>query len=154
MPPTFLHPGLSPAGSAGRPHPQCDANRGASSGNLHTGDTGHSHSDHRLPLSHFDIHARTGRVLLSHSDIHAQTGHVPLSGAGIQPHSGATPTPGPTPTMVPDLDGDGYSPGAGDCDDADPAVNPGAVEACDQVDNDCDGMVDEDVTIPVYLDRM
>ncbi len=28
----------------------------------------------------------------------------------------------------------------GDCDDADPAVNPDAVEACDGVDRDCDGV--------------
>ena len=31
----------------------------------------------------------------------------------------------------------------GDCDDGDPAVNPGATEVCDDVDNDCDGNVDE-----------
>ena len=29
-----------------------------------------------------------------------------------------------------------------DCDDADPARNPGQVEVCDMVDNDCDGLVD------------
>jgi hypothetical protein len=32
---------------------------------------------------------------------------------------------------------------AGDCDDADPAVFPGAPESCDGVDRDCDGEVDE-----------
>jgi hypothetical protein len=31
-----------------------------------------------------------------------------------------------------------------DCDDADTAVFPGATEACDGVDNDCDGRVDDD----------
>ncbi len=40
-----------------------------------------------------------------------------------------------------DLDGDGYASCAGDCDDADPALHPGAVEACDGIDNDCDGIV-------------
>ena len=31
-----------------------------------------------------------------------------------------------------------------DCDDGDPAVHPGAEEACDGVDTDCDGALDED----------
>jgi hypothetical protein len=42
-----------------------------------------------------------------------------------------------------DNDSDGYAAGV-DCDDTDPAVNPGAAEACgDGVDNNCDGTVDE-----------
>ena len=50
-----------------------------------------------------------------------------------------------------DVDGDGYAPNPcgfglpGDCDDTDPAVNPGAEEVCgDGIDNNCDGVVDED----------
>ncbi len=31
----------------------------------------------------------------------------------------------------------------GDCDDTEPAANPGATETCDGIDNDCDGDVDE-----------
>lgn len=38
-----------------------------------------------------------------------------------------------------DNDGDGYSPASGDCDDDRAEVNPGADEACDGRDNDCDG---------------
>ncbi|MFM1804164.1 MAG: hypothetical protein RL136_1043, partial [Planctomycetota bacterium] len=56
-----------------------------------------------------------------------------------------------------DADGDGYGTGepvnacaqpsgtatvAGDCNDADGAINPGAIDDCDAVDNDCDGSVD------------
>ena len=41
-----------------------------------------------------------------------------------------------------DEDGDGFDETV-DCDDQDPAVNPGAAEACDGVDNNCDGTVDE-----------
>ena len=42
-----------------------------------------------------------------------------------------------------DLDGDGYSVAQGDCDDNNIYVYPGAVEVCDQVDNNCNGAVDE-----------
>ena len=60
-----------------------------------------------------------------------------------------------------DRDGDGYGDGApmamcgavpgfvprdGDCNDLDPGVTPGAVERCDNVDNDCDGQLDEDAS--------
>ncbi|MDW7695664.1 MopE-related protein [Flammeovirgaceae bacterium SG7u.111] len=40
----------------------------------------------------------------------------------------------------------GYVSQAGDCDDADGATYPGAVEICDGKDNDCDGQVDESAT--------
>ncbi len=34
----------------------------------------------------------------------------------------------------------------GDCDDQDAAINPGAAEVCDGVDNDCNGSVDDGLT--------
>jgi hypothetical protein len=43
-----------------------------------------------------------------------------------------------------DADKDGYSIADGDCDDADPAVNPGATEDDGGYDDDCDGVADED----------
>ena len=67
----------------------------------------------------------------------------------------------PTAAWYPDVDGDGYgdlsAPAvldclvlAGhvtdhtDCDDAEPTIHPGAAEQCNQLDDDCDGIVDED----------
>ncbi len=42
-----------------------------------------------------------------------------------------------------DGDNDGWDRCAGDCDDADPAVNPAKAELCDGIDNDCSGGVDD-----------
>jgi len=39
-----------------------------------------------------------------------------------------------------------------DCDDVRPSVVPGASEACDGVDNDCDSSVDEGVAVAGYVD--
>jgi hypothetical protein len=46
----------------------------------------------------------------------------------------------------------GYVATSGDCDDTDNSINPGAVEACDGVDNDCDASVDEGVLTTWYRD--
>ena len=47
-----------------------------------------------------------------------------------------------TPTVgCPDADGDGY---ADECDDENPDIYPGAAEVCDGLDNDCNGLVDDD----------
>ncbi len=54
-----------------------------------------------------------------------------------------------------DNDGDGYEDticGGSDCDDTDASVNPGEAEACNSVDDDCDGTVDDGVTTTYYAD--
>jgi len=49
------------------------------------------------------------------------------------------------PAMTPaDADSDHYSSCTGDCDDSNAQRNPGQVEVCDLVDNDCDGVQAED----------
>jgi len=45
------------------------------------------------------------------------------------------------PTL--DRDGDGFSACLGDCDDNNAAVFPGAIEICDGLDNNCNGLIDE-----------
>ena len=56
-----------------------------------------------------------------------------------------------------DLDGDGYGSdecGGEDCDDSDPAIKPGAYEACDAVDHDCSGdPYDKDADGDGYMDE-
>lgn len=49
-----------------------------------------------------------------------------------------------------DKDNDGYyaEPCGIDCNDNDPNINPRHGEECDGVDNDCDGMIDENLYIP------
>jgi hypothetical protein len=65
-----------------------------------------------------------------------------------------------------DGDGDGYGSDAveaceapegsadapGDCDDGDAAVHPGADEVCNEIDDDCDSVIDEGLTHTYFLD--
>ena len=63
------------------------------------------------------------------------------------------------PEICEDLDEDGFS-GHGslcqpesadfDCDESKNSVNPGAPEKCNNVDDDCDGLIDEDLTQECY----
>ncbi|MAA79990.1 MAG: hypothetical protein CL916_12115, partial [Deltaproteobacteria bacterium] len=69
----------------------------------------------------------------------------------------------------PDFDGDGFGDDSSsitscslpdqyitvgnDCDDGDPSINPGVQEFCDEIDNDCDGDIDEDLTDGFFLDN-
>ena len=43
-----------------------------------------------------------------------------------------------------DFDGDGYSEEDGDCDDNNVLLSPATLEICDGIDNNCDGIIDEE----------
>lgn len=60
-------------------------------------------------------------------------------GGGDGGEAGSDPDP-----LTVDDDGDGFSEAAGDCDDGDAAVSPAAADRCDGLDQDCDGLIDED----------
>ena len=61
----------------------------------------------------------------------------------------------PKSTMIQCDEPSGFGPDSGECDDSDAAINPGADELCDGIDNDCDGDTDEDSAVDAptwYLD--
>jgi len=78
---------------------------------------------------------------------------------GVDDCDDADPAVGPERSGWPDLDGDGFGDAAGpvttcdydlplvdaggDCDDTDAAVHPDADDVCNDIDDDCDGEVDE-----------
>ena len=51
-----------------------------------------------------------------------------------------------------DLDGDGFSVADGDCNDDRPDMSPAGSELCDGLDNDCDGVIDENTASRWFVD--
>ena len=50
---------------------------------------------------------------------------------------------GCVPDLTTDCDADGFTAEQGDCDDLDPDIGPGIADVCDdEMDNNCDGLLD------------
>ncbi len=91
----------------------------------------------RNPLcSDDDLRLRVGSPLINAGD------PAITDPDGTRSDIGAYGGPEADPELFDDGDGDGTV-AAYDCDDTRADVRPGAVEACDGVDNDCDGRVDQ-----------
>jgi hypothetical protein len=74
------------------------------------------------------------------------------AGPGTPEDSGSADDTGTAPDCEVDDDLDGSCAGD-DCNDGDPDVFPGAGEACNEVDDDCDGAIDEGVGGVYYVDE-
>ena len=104
--------------------------------------------------------------LIACDDKEEDTGAPPDDTGATGDDTDATGDDTGCPTWYADADGDGYgSPdytvedcgtpegyvsNADDCDDTDSASHPGADELCDELDQDCDDVVDEDTTGSVW----
>lgn len=62
---------------------------------------------------------------------------------------GSVPALNPPPCLILE----GYAPNETDCNDSVPSIHPAGAEKCDGLDNDCDGLLDEDVKTTFYLDE-
>lgn len=51
-----------------------------------------------------------------------------------------------------DNDGDGFD-NTVDCNDFDPNINPSATEICDNIDNNCNGLIDEGLAVNYFADN-
>jgi hypothetical protein len=82
-------------------------------------------------------------------------GDYALTVTATDPTGLATPATVHFSVVERDADDDGFENaglGGRDCDDGNAAVNPDAAEACNGVDDDCDGATDEGVTTPYWAD--
>ena len=114
--------------------------------------SGANGSESRSADHHFMKISIAGNTL-TYSAIRTTAGNS--SGGGDIIDSLTITRPGPDPCanpMDPDMDMDGYAMSI-DCNDGDPAINPGAAEVCgNTVDEDCNGTAEDCPEPPVDMD--
>lgn len=95
-------------------------------------------------------HLVVGSLLGIVTTMGAACGDKDSGGTGTTVDGGATADAGATgdggSTTFVDNDFDGVSPDDGDCDDSNPEIFPGQEEACDGIDQNCNGVIDEGFT--------
>ena len=98
-----------------------------------------------------------GPVVDDSGSVTDDTGAAPVDSGTQNPPDDGEDTGGDDTGSAPisDADADGFTTEAGDCDDLNPAVHPGAVEVCNDIDDDCDDTVDEEAIdrVPFYRDE-
>lgn len=72
-------------------------------------------------------------------------------GNGGDNGGGDTPPP-PPPPPASDLDHDGVTADSGDCNDENADIYPGKIEQCNGVDDNCSGVIDEDIQTVYFRD--
>jgi len=105
---------------------------------------------------------RTGATFTNHGTIEGDLlggaersdFNIVIFNGGLFQNSGTFPSPiltlpGGTFDLIDsicftDVDGDGFDPNVDDCNDDDAKINPDAEEIADGIDNNCNGLVDED----------
>ena len=111
------------------------------------------------PLSAFDGENPNGTWTLTVIDVYEDAGVL---------HDWSIAFPSVPLTLYADLDGDGfgdpssslqacitelgYVSNADDCDDNNPSIHPGALEICNDLDDDCNGQVDDNAGPIWYVD--
>lgn len=113
-----------------------------------------SSGDHTIAFGIVDAKDAVGASALLIDNISITSSVIDSDGDGVSDNQDGCPadpnkaTPGFCGCGNPetDLDSDGYYACTNDCNDGNAAINPGAYEVCDGVDNNCNGLVDDSGT--------